>query len=285
MPELPEVEHLKRSLQPLLVGSYIERVRVARRDVIQFSDTQVSTGSTNKALLSGTRIAELDRRGKQLAVLSNAGRLLCIHLGMSGQLVYVPDGGMLKHTSHIHCSWRIRSGASTGWLHFRDPRRFGGIRTFASHEVLLKLRWATLGPDALTIAAKQLAGSLSRTARPIKAALLDQAVLAGVGNIYADESLYAARIHPCSISCALPAASVTALARAVRSTLRRAIRAGGSTLRDYTDGNGEQGWFTVQLRAYGRAGQPCSSCGKAMHQLQVAQRTTTICPHCQIHYG
>ncbi|MHC4107643.1 MAG: Fpg/Nei family DNA glycosylase, partial [Planctomycetota bacterium] len=203
------------------------------------------------------------------------------HLGMSGQLHYVPAGQRPPRRDHVHCMWWITTHRGSGRLVFRDPRRFGGLWTFSSMDHLRRDRWSRLGPDALTISAAALHRRLRGTRRRLKAALLDQRLLCGIGNIYVDESLFAARIHPCSVSLALPPRQTQALASAIRATLRHAIRAGGSTFRDYLDGRGQPGRYTTRHQVYGRAGSPCLSCGRALERQEVGQRTTVACRRCQ----
>jgi formamidopyrimidine-DNA glycosylase len=163
---------------------------------------------------------------------------------------------------------------------FRDPRRFGGLWSFPSQDAL-QTRWSTLGPDALSITTKQLAEAIANSRRHIKAALLDQAVLAGVGNIYADESLFLASIRPKRLAKALKASEIAALAAAIRQTLANSIATGGSTLRDYRDANGQAGSSQLTHAVYGRAGDLCIRCGSGLKSAQVSQRTTVWCPHCQ----
>jgi formamidopyrimidine-DNA glycosylase len=164
---------------------------------------------------------------------------------------------------------------------FRDPRRFGGLWCFETFEALEGTRWSRLGPDALAIDAATLAKRLNSTRRAIKAALLDQKVIAGVGNIYADEILHAARVDPRSASNAVSRRCCRALAAATRRILSRAIDAGGSTVRDFLDGRGRPGSFSRSHRVYGRAGLPCFRCGRRLQAIRLAQRQTVYCPVCQ----
>jgi formamidopyrimidine-DNA glycosylase len=287
MPELPEVECLRRSLEPHLVGRTVARAQLHRRDICEVFDGRRATPSH---LLEGLTISQLTRRGKQLAILTHQGPLLLVHLGMTGQLLFTPSplgggpgrgGRNPSAPNHIHATWRLSTnGAESGHLLFRDPRRFGGLWTFPSHDAL-QTRWSTLGPDALTITLAQLAEALASTRRHIKAALLDQAVLAGVGNIYADESLFLAGIRPRRLAIGLRPTEIDALAAAIRQTLSSSIATGGSTLRDYRDANGQAGSSQLAHAVYGRAGDPCIRCTTRLKSAQVAQRTTVWCPRCQ----
>lgn len=284
MPELPEVEHLKRTLEPLLIGALIRGVELRRRDVVNRRVRSRRRRIASADLLAGCTIARLVRHGKNLAIVSKCGRSLCVHLGMSGQMVFVPGRERMGDSMHVHCVWRVQNDNSGGRLVFRDPRRFGGIWTFDSIKSLRQARFEQLGPDALTITPAPLRAALAHSHRPIKAALLDQSVLAGVGNIYADESLWMARIHPASIASAIPAKRITDLARGIRMVLRASIRLGGSTIGTYLDGNGEAGEFAGSHQVYGRAGEPCGRCGRVLAQVVIAQRTTVFCMKCQKGY-
>lgn len=273
MPELPEVESLRLSLLPL-VGRRIASVRLHRADIVTSHD-----GSTIRPrhLLAGATVTELRRRGKQLAILAGDGRVLIVHLGMSGQLFLVPAGGRLSKADHIHSTWSL-DGRDR--LFFRDPRRFGGLWTLPTLDALNE-RWSALGPDALEVSGPILAAAAQTSQRAIKALLLDQTVLAGVGNIYADESLFLSGIRPGRRSDRLSLPELDILAKAVRTVLRGAIRAGGSTLRDYANASGEAGTAQQSHAVYGLAATPCAVCGTILVGSVIAQRTTVHCPQCQ----
>lgn len=272
MPELPEVECIRRSIEPHLLGRTLHAVTLHRPSVCTRSPARTPY---SRALLKGAVIARTLRHGKQLALIAHDERTLCIHLGMSGQLLLNPPAGL----SHVHALWTMCEPATT--LVFRDPRRFGGLWTFESPEQLLTRRWARLGPDALSIQPDELATALTSTTRPVKAALLDQTLLAGVGNIYADEALFHARIHPLTPGNALDILHATALALAIRETLASAIEARGSTLRDYRNADGSRGQAATLHRVYARAGLPCTRCSRALSGTRIAQRATVWCPSCQ----
>lgn len=275
LPELPEIEHLRRTLEPLVTNARVVSARLVRRDVAHAAAG--ASRVSRRDLLQDATIVEVTRLGKQLAMIADDGRVLCVHLGMSGRLLHLPPGRRLGRADHVHARWQLDRGR----LVFRDPRRFGGLWTFPTPQRLRSDRWSALGPDALTIDARTLRRRLEGRRRPIKAALLDQSVLAGVGNIYADESLYAAGIHPCSTAAHIDAADVRTLAAAIRRILRRSIRFGGSTLRDYTDANGRRGDYVARHAVYDRAGQPCRRCGHDLSSTVIAQRTTVYCGVCQ----
>jgi formamidopyrimidine-DNA glycosylase len=274
LPELPEVETVRRSAERFLKGNAVASVRLARRDVVR--------GSWRRfPLLEGATIARVVRHGKNLAILAEDGRALGVHLGMTGQLLCLPAGARATRTDHVHATWRLeRRGELIGRLLFRDPRRFGGLETFED-EASLRERWARLGPDAATVGGEALRAALGGSKRPVKAGLLDQEAVAGIGNIYADEALFAARIHPLRRCDALTGEEWESLAREVRRVLAEAIEARGSTLRDYRDAEGAAGSFQTRHLVYGRAGAPCARCGRPLTRLTVAQRTTVACDACQ----
>jgi formamidopyrimidine-DNA glycosylase len=277
MPELPEVESLRRTLEPRLLGRKLLSVRVHRRDVITGS-------SAPAALLARDTIVSMTRRGKQLAVHGQSGRCLIVHLGMTGQ-VLITSAIEAPRLSHIHVAWSLDTPSSSGGdqlVVFRDPRRFGGIWTLPS-PTALEERWTDLGPDALTITAESLRAGLRSSRRAIKAALLDQRVLAGVGNIYADEALFAAGIAPGTSAHRVTPSELHRLAAALRRTLQASITAGGSTLRDFVDAQGNPGDYRKSHLVYGRAKQPCVRCGTVLRTRLLAQRTTVWCPSCQSH--
>jgi formamidopyrimidine-DNA glycosylase len=274
MPELPEVETVRRTLGPLWLGRRISGVRIARRDYIRASPP----GPLARALGRGGRVETLVRHGKQLAAFLDDGRAILIHLGMSGQVLALGPGARPARADHCHVRWSLVGGGS---VVVRDPRRFGGVWAYPTAEALREARWVALGPDALSVRAAALARSLGTSRRAVKACLLDQRVLAGVGNIYADEALFRAGVHPLRLACSLSGAEVAAVARAVRLVLRRAIEAGGSTLRDFVDAANHPGTNQRRFRVYGRAGHGCVRCGSTLVGGLVAQRATVWCPACQ----
>lgn len=289
MPELPEVETLRRSLVPRLVGRVVERVEVLRPDVVR-PRRRAEAGTPGalvmrrlrSMLLVGRRIERLERHGKQLAIVADGGcPVLVVHLGMTGQLLFRDRGQTPVREDHVHIRWVLGAGEQAARLLFRDPRRFGRITPAASMADLLAQEWSRLGPDALRVRAADLAASLSRTTRSIKAALLDQEIIAGIGNIYADETLHRAGLHPLTPAHSLTRPQVRSLSAAIRTVLSRAVRAGGTTLRDYVDGNGQAGNHRANLLVYDRAGRPCPVCGWLLTASVVAQRTTTFCHRCQ----
>ena len=286
MPELPEVEHLRRTLLERLPGRRVVRATLHRRDVAVgpgdppggFSRQRAAVRPTRLSrdqMLEGAILERIDRRGKLMAVVARNGRALGIHLGMSGQVLWAPGGGRLP-AGHVHATWRLDDGSR---FVFRDPRRFGGLWVAATRDELAP--WAALGPDALTLEPDRLVELLASSKRPVKAALLDQRLLAGVGNIYADEALHRAGVHPFAIASELTDVRAQRLGRAIRDVLAEAIRAGGSTLRDHRGADGRAGSYQARHRVYGRGGRPCLACDQALQSGLVGQRTTVWCRECQ----
>lgn len=282
MPELPEVETVRRGLEPL-IGHRIVACDVRRRDVVR--DRTIESPNPRRGVINpdslgtGSVISALVRRGKQLAMIMKHHtheHVVLLQLGMSGQVSLVSTP-RIPDAKHVHVVWTLDD---TRRIVFRDPRRFGGV-TLLPDQQALDRAWSKLGPDALSIRAPQLGRAIDGSQRAIKAALLDQGVLAGVGNIYADESLFRAGIDPRAISGSLGPDRVRALADSIRAVLRAAVRARGSTLRDYRDTNNTPGLAQLLHQVYNRAGQACPHCGHPIESTRIAQRSTCWCPCCQ----
>ena len=264
MPELPEVETVVATLRPKVAGRRVLAVVSARQDILTPPDLDLS------GCLCGRTIARLERRGKRIVCTLDDGNRFFIHLGMTGQVAVVaPDAPLANHT-HLE----LDLGGVR--LRFRDPRRFGGFWWLgdapADHN---------MGPEPLGLRPAELARRLARTTRAIKNALLDQRVVAGLGNIYVDEALYAAGIHPLTRADRLTLQQVGRLSRSIKSTLRRAIRHRGSTLRDYLDADGSAGAFQRLHRVYDRGGEPCGRCRTPIARVVLGGRSTHFCPRCQ----
>lgn len=299
MPELPEIESIRRSIVPHVVGARVTTATLHRRDILVAEGDPAGGFARQRLgprhhkpvrfppehLLEGAVITAVERRGKQLALIAQLGsgsRALVVQLGMSGQFLHRAPGQEFPDTSHVHAEWLLMRGRrDAGKLMFRDPRRFGGLRTFSTND--LWTHWnGELGPDALTITSEQLAAAVRGSRRPVKALLLDQAALAGVGNIYADEALFDCGIRPDRLAARLKPDEIMRLADAVRKTLNRAVEAGGSTLRSYVDADGNPGTFQLQHAVYGRGGRACFKCGRTLQSGTLAQRTTVWCDGCQV---
>jgi len=267
MPELPEVQTVVDTLKPRTLGQRIVSVLLNRSDVLTPHGFDLSGH-----LISRT-VAAIDRRGKRIIFTLDNGNRFYIHLGMSGRLtIESPQTDLLKHT-HLILEFK------TFQIRFKDPRRFGGIWWLGSEE----FADAKMGPEPLLIRPQQLAACLAKTRRPIKNALLDQTVIAGLGNIYVDESLFAAGIHPLTLANDISAEKVAQLTRAIKQTLRKALRHGGSTLRDYFDANGDAGKFQKLHAVYHRTAKKCRRCDSLIERIVLGGRSTHFCPSCQPH--
>ena len=267
MPELPEVQTVVNTLLPRVRGRRIRAVRLHRNDILTPSDANL------EASLTGRTVTGIERRGKRIVFSLDSGERFYIHLGMSGRLmVETADAPLVKHT-HLVIELDANDGPE---LRFVDPRRFGGVWWLGAEP-----DGEEMGPEPLTLPSGQLGQRLAKTTRAIKNALLDQAVVAGLGNIYVDESLFEARIHPLTPANTLTKVQVTKLNRAIKSTLRRALRHRGSTLRDYRDADGNSGGFQSQHRVYGREGKPCLVCKKPIALIVLGGRSTHFCAKCQ----
>lgn len=272
MPELPEVQTIVTMLAPRVQHRRIVAVCLARRDVLHPIDTDLP------ALLVGRRIGEICRRGKRIIFTLDDSRRFFVHLGMSGRLMVQPPVDPLLPHTHLTLDLQASSAPKqpVEQLRFRDPRRFGGIWWMGQ-----ACCDNGMGPEPLTVRPRQLANLLARTTRAIKNAMLDQSVLAGLGNIYVDESLFAAGIHPLTPANALDGQQIRALNRAIKATLRRALRHRGSTLRDYRDADGAAGNFQKLHRVYARGGAPCPVCKRPVERIVLGGRSTHFCPNCQ----
>lgn len=293
MPELPEAESLARQVRTAVVGRRIGRVRVVRRDVIRENGVRIERA------MAGRRVAGVEREGKRICLLLDGGTSIVFALGMTGRLEVVPAGDVPRSHTHL----RMPFGEDGLELRFVDPRRFGGIWVVGEKPKRQKIKTskrldtndrhgppavvkeaarslAKLGPDALTISWPAFAKVLAAR-RQLKALLLDQHRIAGLGNIYVDEALFRAGLHPLTPASSLDAAAGKRLLRAIKQVLRNAIKAGGSTIRDYRGAGGEPGWFQVRHQVYDRAGEPCRRCRATLVRLLVAGRGTTVCPACQ----
>ncbi len=267
MPELPEVEVVRQQLEKSWVGRRIEDVWVAAPNYFF-----VTPPRELKRRLSGRRTLALGRLGKYiLAELDDESRLLC-HLGMTGQISARP----LARDAHVHLVLSL-SGKKT--ITFRDVRKFGKVEWLAPGESSPRLD--KLGPDALTASAALLARGFEGRRVAVKSALLDQGVLAGVGNIYADEALYRARVAPERPAFGLSASEIRLLARSVRDILAQSVAQGGSTINDYIQPDGRLGGFQNWHRVYGRTGEPCPRCRTAIRRVVLGGRSSHYCPSCQ----
>ena len=261
MPELPEVETVVRTLRPLIVGRRILTAEITGLRVL------IGSAAKTAKALAGRKITAVERHGKFISIRLDRGYLV-VHLGMTGRLLM--DGAMSKWT---HAIFTLDRGA----LLYEDPRQFGRIE----YGDELPARVAALGPEPLEVTVEEFARRLKLRKSPIKAVLLNQAVVRGVGNIYADEALFRAGVHPKRLAASLRADRVARIFHAMREVLAEAIESRGSSISNYVDAEGNRGGFQNAHRVYQRTGEPCLNCGAAIKRIVVGQRSTHFCARCQ----
>lgn len=273
MPELPEVEVLRRSLEPHLLGDRIERVEV-RNPALR--EPVLPRELSRRA--AGRQVETLRRRAKYLLIDLEGGQTVVVHLGMSGRLTLVPAGTPLE--PHEHVAFHLRSGRR---LRLRDPRRFGLLFALPTREIAADPHFAHLGVEPLEpgFTGETLARAAGRRRGPVKPFLMDATVVVGLGNIYATEALFHAGVHPSRSVGRISAGRWDRVAEAGKAVLRRAIAEGGTTLNDFADGEGRSGYFQVSLGVYGREGEPCAACGAPIRRIVQAGRSTFYCARCQ----
>lgn len=282
MPELPEVETVRRGLAPAMEGFVIARAQVNRPDLRWPFPPNMADR------LTGKRVLQLRRRSKYILADLDSGETALIHLGMSGRMLVSGDPlGQFVHShpapeKHDHVVFDMENGAR---ITFNDPRRFGAMDLFTtatgeSHPLLI-----SIGPEPLGNAFDEdyLVEALSRRNTPMKSALLDQKVVAGLGNIYVCEALYRSKIHPTRPARRVSKDRIASLVPIIREVLSDAIKAGGSSLRDFRQADGELGYFQHSFDVYGREGAPCRStgCTSTIRRIVQSGRSTFYCPTCQ----
>ena len=270
MPELPEVETTRRGIAPLITGRRVVRVAV-RNPHLRW---RVPTRLVRE--LPGQTIENVTRRAKYLLLTTSAGSVI-IHLGMSGSLRIIDSS--LAPGIHEHVDIVFDNGRC---LRLRDPRRFGAVlwtNKFTQHPLLAELGPEPLGKGFDAIYLFNVSRGRRRAVRDL---LLDGHIVAGIGNIYANEALFAAGVRPQRPAGRLSHQQCDRLVRSIRSTLTRALRAGGTTLRDFQNPEGRPGHFQLKLNVYGRQGQPCPRCGKKIRQVRLGQRSAFFCTKCQL---
>jgi formamidopyrimidine-DNA glycosylase len=272
VPELPEVETVVRDLRPRLIGRRLASVEVGPHPLRR------PWSAAWAPLMLGRRFTEVGRRGKWLLLGLDNGACLVVHLGMTGQLTVVP--ARQPPADHTHLVLGLDRGREQ--LRFRDIRRFGSATLVADRAERERFfQEVGLGPEPFELDPGYWRDRLAATNRCLKAVLLDQRVVAGVGNIYADEALFEARLHPARPGRTIGAAEAGRLRRAIVTVLNRAINQRGSSIRNYVDGSGLSGRYQLEFRAYGRTGEPCPRCRQPIRRLRLAGRSTHYCPTCQ----
>jgi formamidopyrimidine-DNA glycosylase len=277
VPELPEVETVRATLEPALVGRRFERVEIADPRVTRPVDPEEVSLE-----LQGEVVDAVERRGKYLVFRFRSGRVLLIHLRMTGSLLHTRNG-TLEDDSYRRAVVSLDDGSE---IAYRDVRRFGTwVLLEPEEEAQYLLQRLGVEPLGNRFTTATLAAHLRGRRAPIKAALLDQRAAAGLGNIYADEALWRARIHPLRPAGSLDAPELRRLHRSIRGALRAGIARQGTTLRDYRTPNGDAGSMQDELRVYGREGEPCPRCGAAITKTRAGGRGTWFCPRCQPESG
>jgi formamidopyrimidine-DNA glycosylase len=273
MPELPEAETIVRGLRPFVVGRTISAAGVVHADVLREPPRRFS------AKVQGLRILEIGRRGKNVVMRLDGDRVLAVNLGMTGRLlptaIIDPEAAGYRHAA-------VRFALDDGEaLVFDDTRRFGTVECLSSRE--WTARSDRMGPEPLEpeYRGEALWQALLASRAPVRSWLLDQRKIAGVGNIYANEALFLAGVHPQRPARGVRRDEALALHRSIRKVLQRAIDAGGTTLRDYRTASGEEGGFAPKLLVYGRDGEPCSRCGTRVRRMVFGGRSAFHCPECQ----
>jgi len=272
MPELPEVETVRRGLAPLLIGRRLLRAQVAERRLRE----QVSLAEFRR--VEGATVVDVRRRSKYLLLDTSAGQTVLVHLGMTGQ-IWVADHDR-PPAPHQHVVIPLDDGRE---IRFADTRRFGLLRVVAEARLSGHPLLRGLGPepfDPALSAADLRSGSRGRR-RPVKSLLLDTGTIAGIGNIYACEALFRAGIHPARAVGRIRTDRWERLLEELRAVLTEAIRAGGTTLRDFLNAEGGPGYFRIRLRVYDREGDPCGRCGRSIRRIVQAGRSTFYCAGCQ----
>jgi formamidopyrimidine-DNA glycosylase len=282
MPELPEVETVRRGLAPVMEGQVIAKAQINRPDLRwPFPENMA-------ARLTGARVERLRRRSKYVLVDLSTGETLLIHLGMSGRMLISGDPlGRFVHDhpapeKHDHVVFDMGQGAR---ITFNDPRRFGAMDLMATDSADRHPLLAVLGPEPLgnEFSESYLVPILRERNTPIKSALLDQKIIAGLGNIYVCEALFRTRIHPARKARRISENRLAQLVPVIREVLQDAISAGGSSLKDFRQADGELGYFQHSFDVYGREGDPCRSegCGQSIRRIVQSGRSSFYCPECQ----
>ena len=273
MPELPEVETIANDLRPLLVGFRIDGVDLRFPAIVRYPEPEDFVRG-----LTGRRVESLTRRGKYMLLQLDSEAVLVVHLGMTGQLLHLaPDAPFKPHT---HAVFTLEGGAQ---LRYKDPRRFGRILLGSEEELILARQLPRLGPEPLSedFTPAELGRRLHGRRAPLKVMLLDQGVVAGIGNIYADEAAFRAGIRPDRPAGRLGRVRLSRLHGAIQEVLRLGIRNRGSSIEDYVDVWGAKGRQQEELLVYGRGGEPCVKCGRSLALVRLGGRATVFCRRCQ----
>ncbi|MBT4964067.1 MAG: bifunctional DNA-formamidopyrimidine glycosylase/DNA-(apurinic or apyrimidinic site) lyase [Francisellaceae bacterium] len=271
MPELPEVESTLQGISPYLKGN------TAKKCIIRSPKLRWPIPKNLNSLLAKQKLIDISRRGKYLLFSFTSGTMM-MHLGMSGHVRIYPDGAPLPQ-KHDHFDLIMQNSCT---LRYNDPRRFGSILFTTAdpyeHKLLSKI-----GPEPLgaKFNAKYLISKCRHSKRPIKTFIMDSHIVPGVGNIYANESLFSAGISPLTVTSTLTIKQCQKLCKSIKSILKKSIKLGGTTLKDFTSADGKPGYFAQQLLVYGREAQNCSICEEVLLGIKMSNRQTVYCPNCQ----
>ncbi len=273
MPELPEVETICTGLRPVIVNQRISRIGVTQEQL-----RWPVPVSRLKSLAEGQKITAVQRRAKYIIWTMQNGAYIIIHLGMSGRLVcFTPDMPVENHT---HIIFQLQDSCQ---IRYRDPRRFGFIDAISTHEFDDYFRFRLLGVEPLSTEfnPEYLHGNSTRSKRAIKNVLMDARVVAGIGNIYANEALFRAGILPNRPGESISKKECKSIVNGTKIVLEKAIARGGTTVNDFQNSQGDAGFFQLDLAVYGRSGEPCKSCGCTIERIVMTGRSSFYCPGCQ----
>jgi formamidopyrimidine-DNA glycosylase len=271
MPELPEVETVARGLKKNITGLIIARVEVRKTAWVY------PRAHAFKLLLSGAAVVNIHRRGKNILIDLSNDQTLWIHLKMTGHFYFLPKDEPI--TKHDHVVFHFQNDDRT--LRFNDYRRFGRLRIYPTDIIMQQKGLANLGPEPLEISAEEFVRLIRARRRMIKLALLDQSLIAGIGNIYADEVLFFANIHPRRLTDSIPPKRLAELHSHIQAVLKKAIKLMGTSVDTYTGLNGRPGRYQKYLMVYSREGQPCFACGRKVVREIIGSRSAHFCPDCQ----
>jgi len=281
MPELPEVEIVVRGLRETIVGETIAKVHVNAPPSSIYVSSSLDSSRFDRTL-EGRKILSISRRGKNILISLSGGVTLWVHLKMTGRLLYVEKSHPIeKHDLVIFDFKSTLKTKRSFHLRFNDPRRFGRLRLFYDHELWEQKGLADLGPEPLEISPSDFVSLFKKSHRMAKPALLDQSFLAGLGNIYADESLHYSKIHPKRVTSSLSTGKLIKLHSHIQSLLKKAIRLMGTSVDSYTGVNGQTGRFQKYLKVYHNEGGPCHYCGTKIVRQKIGSRSAHFCPRCQ----
>lgn len=271
MPELPEVETVVRGLRKTIIGNKIKNVKIIFPGIVK-QDLKIFKKDVEKGEIIAVR-----RRGKFILIDLSNGKTILAHLGMTGNFLLVKPSTPLNKHDHLI----VKFHQNPKELRYNDQRKFGRIKSFSTIKTENVADLRRLGPEALDISSSEFINLFGKRKGRIKSALLNQQIITGLGNIYADESLFKAKIHPAQRIDQLNPQRLRKLHQAIQKILKKAIKAGGSSIENYLNVDGEIGNFQLQHKVYGREGLSCKKCGSKIKRIKISQRSSYFCPKCQ----